>query len=121
MRTLGKSVGGSARLLPKAVVAAGLAGLALCAPAAELVPYRPPASSAQSPAQMQPPTVAPSAELSADEMRKIRDLAARVNGLSAEQKRKVRAGVQEDLNRAVNRQDWHQARYFEEILRQTSD
>lgn len=98
-----------------------MAGLALCAPAAELVPYRPPASSAQSPSQTQAPTAAPSAELSADEMRKIKELAARVSGLKLEEKERVRAGVQEDLNRAVSRQDWHQARYLEEILRLTKD
>jgi hypothetical protein len=121
MRTPGKLVDDSTCPLRKAAVVACLASIAQCAPAAELFPYQPPASSAQPPAQMQPPAAAPSAELSPAELRAIDELASRVNSLPHDERMTLRAKVRLDLNSAIGRRDWHKAAYYQEILRRIGD
>jgi hypothetical protein len=110
-----------------AAAAVTMAAAPLCASAAELFPYNPPASSAASPAAPSMPLeqrvvpVVPSDVLSRDELRKIDDLAAKTNRLPAAQKREVRAAVARSREDALTRRDWHQAAYYTQLLNRIQD
>lgn len=91
---------------------AGGAALATVGPAvhaAELFPYNPPSQSRQ----IQQRSVG----LSAEEMRRIEELARQIARLPPAQKESVRAEVLNDLNRAARRQDMRQVRFYNELLR----
>ena len=93
----------------------GLAGLGLCLSAAtplaaagsELFPWSPPNGGAAQRAAPPP------------DMDKIDKLAAQVNALTGEEKTRVRAEIQDNLNKAAQRGDVPQVKYYGALLERT--
>jgi hypothetical protein len=94
---------------------AALATVGSAAYAGELFPYSPPPASATQ--QIQQPAAPPPAPPSADELRKIDALAREIAKLSPAQRKDVRDGVLDELNKAASRGDLQQIRYYSELLR----
>jgi len=110
-------MGHSIRSISRSCLAAGaaLAAAGSVAYAGELFPYNPPANAPQQRQQQRTPQ--PAARLSDEEMSKIDKLAKEIAKLKTAQKKKVRAGVQKELDEAVSRADMQQVRYYNELLR----
>jgi hypothetical protein len=91
-----------------AAFAVAAAVFALSVSAGELFPYSPPPG-------------APVQSLTAAELSRIEDLAAKTNQLPLAQRREVRAAVTKAREDALARRDWHQVSYYTELLRRILD
>jgi hypothetical protein len=92
-----------------------LAGASMVAYAAELFPYNPPAVT--SARQVEQRSLPKAAELSADQLRRIEQLARDVRTLPPAQHATARAEVRREHDRAVARGDLPQIRYYTELSR----
>jgi hypothetical protein len=92
-----------------------LAGASMAAYAAELFPYNPPA--ATSARQVEQRSLSRTAELSADQLRRIEQLARDVRSLPPAQNAKASAEVRREHDQAVARGDLSLIRYYNELSR----